>query len=48
VSNNLKRMRAAIAEARAKKGEKPVPKPCCKSGWADIHTRNCPKNGRKK
>lgn len=41
---SIKRMKAAIAKARAKNGERPATKAkaCCDSGWPDVHTSTCP------
>lgn len=45
---NIDRMKKAIAENREARGQK---KPCCLSGWPDIHARTCPNykpKGKKK
>lgn len=42
MGRQLDRMKKAIAENRKKAGERAaMPKHCCQTGWADVHTAAC-------
>jgi hypothetical protein len=41
----LSRMKAKIAEERARNGEPPAKFACCDSAIANRHTRTCPRGG---